>query len=328
MKTAIVSLILLAVVTAQGQWGQQVGNLSGDLTGIEPSNADVKIILQTDRTIQFSTTADAKGHYIFTNIPVGKYAIYVSSSKISEAEGFGTAQVRTGETSVSNIEIGPSFIAEKVTISIAENTSQSVDEIAKTVNGISGQEMRERADFTLIDSLRAIPGFRVQQLGGFGKTASIKTRGLRNQDTAVLIDGIRFRDVASITGDATPFLSDFTLTSVSRVEVLRGSGSSLYGTNAIGGVIDFQTPEPQRGWHGQISGAAGGLGLGRFRGNVSKSFGDFGFTSGLSRTVYTKGIDCDDEANNTNIQSKLNYTHKDSSLTGRFFFSDAFARLN
>src|SRR5206468_12458774 len=114
-----------------------------------------------------------------------------------------------------------------------------------------------RADFSLVEALQTIPGFRVQQLGGFGRTASIKTRGLRNQDTAVLIDGIRFRDASAITGDASPFLSDFTLTSVNRIEVLRGSGSSLYGTNAIGGVIDFQTPEPQQGWHGQVSGAAG-----------------------------------------------------------------------
>src|SRR5206468_10280152 len=127
-----------------------------------------------------------------------------------------------------------------------------------------------RADFSLVEALQTIPGFRVQQLGGFGRTASIKTRGLRNQDTAVLIDGIRFRDASAITGDASPFLSDFTLTSVDRVEVLRGSGSSLYGTNAIGGVVDFETPTAKSGTHAQIGSAAGGLGVGRFRGVPSR----------------------------------------------------------
>jgi iron complex outermembrane receptor protein len=191
--------------------------------------------------------------------------------------------------------------------------------------------MRDRADFTLVDTLRSIPGFRVQQLGGFGKTASIKTRGLRNQDTAILIDGVRFRDPSAITGDASPFISDFTLTSVSKIEVLRGSGSSLYGTNAIGGVIDFKTPEPQQGWHGQFSGAGGGLGLGRVRGNISDGTanGKFGINLGVSRTVYTKGIDGDDDANNTNLQGRLDFqpTTK-TNLSGRFFFSDAFVRLN
>ncbi|HLM02626.1 MAG TPA: TonB-dependent receptor [Pyrinomonadaceae bacterium] len=206
-----------------------------------------------------------------------------------------------------------------------------MDEVAKTVSIIDGQEMRDRADFALTDALRTIPGFRVQQLGGFGRTASIKTRGLRNQDTAVLIDGIRFRDASAITGDASAFLSDFTLTSVSRVEVLRGSGSSLYGTNAIGGTIDFQTPKPQPGFHGQISGALGDLGLRRFRGNISDGTkdGKFGFNLGVSRTLYTRGIDGEDDARNANFQSRVEYNPLGkTSVSGRFFISDAFVRLN
>jgi outer membrane receptor protein involved in Fe transport len=219
----------------------------------------------------------------------------------------------------------------RVTVTVSADAEQPVEQVSKTVDTIGGQEMRDRADITLVDSLRSIPGFRVQQLGGFGRTANIKSRGLRNQDTAILIDGIRFRDAAAITGDASPFLSDFTLTSVSRVEVLRGPGSSLYGTNAIGGTIDFQTPVPQSGWHGQVSGAGGGLGFGRFRGNVSYGSNDnkFGFNTGISRTVFTKGIDGDDDANNTNWQSRLDFKPTSTtSISGRFFLSNAFVRLN
>lgn len=217
------------------------------------------------------------------------------------------------------------------TVTVSADAEQPVEQVSKTVDVIGGQEMRDRADITLVDSLRSIPGFRVQQLGGFGRTANIKTRGLRNQDTAVLIDGIRFRDASAITGDASSFLSDFTLTSVSRVEVLRGPGSSLYGTNAIGGTIDFQTPVPQSGWHGQVSGAGGGLGFGRFRGNVAYGSSDnkFGFNTAVSRTVFTKGIDGDDDANNTNWQGRVDLKPTTStSISARFFFSDAFVRLN
>jgi iron complex outermembrane receptor protein len=118
---------------------------------------------------------------------------------------------------------------------------------------------------------------------------------------------------------------------VSRIEVLRGSGSSLYGTNAIGGVVDVQTPEPPKGTHGQISVNAGGLGFGRFRGNVSHATenGKFGIGAGVSRTLYTKGIDGDDRAENTNFQTRvdLNPTRK-TSISGRIFFSDANVRLN
>ena len=181
---------------------------------------------------------------------------------------------------------------------------QPIDEVSKTVNVISGQEMRA-GGFFAGRVARSIPGFRIQQLGGFGRTANIKTRGLRNQDTAVLVDGVRLRDASAITGDATPFLSDLTLTSVSSVEVLRGSGSSLYGTNAIGGTVNFITPTPRPGPHGQLSYAAGGLGQ-RFRGNFSDGTenGKFGFNLALARTAYTKGIDGADDAFNTNFQSR------------------------
>lgn len=223
----------------------------------------------------------------------------------------------------------PQPIRETVTVSA--DSLQPIDEVSKTVNVIDGQEMRERADFSLVESLRSVPGFRVQQLGGFGRTASIKTRGLRNQDTAVLIDGVRLRDAAAITGDASPFLSDITLTSVSRVEVLRGSGSSLYGTNSIGGTINFLTPTAPSGWQGQISGAFGGLGLGRFRGNTSYGTDDgkLGFNIGGSRTAYTKGIDSEDNASNTNFQPRVDFRPTDkTNVSARFFLSDASVRLN
>ncbi|HVQ57260.1 MAG TPA: TonB-dependent receptor [Pyrinomonadaceae bacterium] len=217
------------------------------------------------------------------------------------------------------------------TVTISADAEQPIEQVSKTVNVIDGQEMRDRADITLVDSLRTIPGFRVQQVGGFGRVATIKSRGLRNHDTALLIDGVRFRDATAINGDASPFISDFTLTSVSRVEVLRGPGSSLYGTNAIGGTIDFQTPTPQRGWHGQVSGAGGGLGFGRSRGNVSYGTDDgkYGFNTGVSRTIFAKGIDGNDDARNTNWHGRFDAKPTSrTSFSARFFFSDAFVKLN
>ena len=152
-------------------------------------------------------------------------------------------------------------IREEVSV-IAAGTKQTIDEVSKTVNIIDGQEMRDRADFRFDRIFADDSGFSRSAVGRFRQDGDRSKRaGLRNQDTAILIDGIRFRDASAITGDASAFLSDFTLTSVSRIEVLRGSGSSLYGTNAIGGTIDFQTPKPRTGLHGQISGAFGGLRL-------------------------------------------------------------------
>lgn len=325
-------LVLFSVfLFSQITFAQDTGSVSGLVMIKDAPIAGASVTLTGPGRKTATVQVGASGKFAFDGLKPGTY--YINAVKEMYRTG-REIKIERGQELTIDLDlvldarrIYPGTLREYVTI--AADAAQPAEETSKTVNLIRGQEMRDRADITLVDSLRTIPGFRVQQLGGFGRTASIKSRGLRNQDTAVLIDGVRFRDPASITGDATAFLSDITLTSVSRVEVLRGPGSSLYGTNAVGGTIDFQTPGPESGWHGQVSGAGGGLGLGRFRGNVSHGGSKFGFTSGISRTVFTKGIDDNDDARNTNFQSRVDFIPFNSTvLSGRFFFSDAFAALN
>lgn len=327
----ILSLICFLAIGIFAQTGATVSGIIID-NGKRVLGTDVQ--LANENGVTETTKTDSKGRFTFKNIKSGKYVvkgqllcqprekeILVENSSISDLTLEFNSSLCISQTQPFNLI--------KETVTISADSKQTLEEVAKTVNVIGGQEMRDRADFALVESLRTIPGFRVQQLGGFGRTATIKTRGLRNQDTAILLDGVRFRDASAITGDASAFLSDFTLTSVSRVEVLRGSGSSLYGTNAIGGTVDFQTPKPESGWHGQLGSAFGGLGLSRFRGNTSYGTDKFGFNVGVSRTAYTAGIDKDDDANNTNFQSRIEYNpFENTNISARFFLSDAFVKLN
>ncbi len=332
----IVFLLLISTALTFAQSGGTVtGTVGGSPTlGGWPIDVSVRLISANDSTVIFDTSAESNGNYRFRfdNIPPGKYFVIAKAKWfLSELSDQRTITVSSGATQefTLHLQLNNSGIRETVIVSAGQ--SQTVEQVSKTVDAITAQEMRDRADFALVESLRTIPGFRVQQFGGFGRTANIKTRGLRNQDTAILIDGIRFRDPTAITGDASPFLSDLTLTSVDKVEVLRGSGSSLYGTNAIGGTIDFRTPEARKGTHGQIGGAFGGLGLGRFRGNISHGTenGKFGITSGVSRTEYMKGIDGDDDAGNTNFQTRIDANpFLNTNISGRIFFSTADVRLN
>jgi outer membrane cobalamin receptor len=87
--------------------------------------------------------------------------------------------------------------------------------------------------------LRGIPGVRVQQQGSPGSLTTLRLRGQRNFDTAVLLDGLRVRDAGDINGSAVSLISDFVPVALDRVEVLRGAGSSIYGTHAIGGVVNL-----------------------------------------------------------------------------------------
>jgi iron complex outermembrane receptor protein len=306
----------------------QEATITGKVTsfGIPVEGVTVSVI--SSKGAEYSTVTNKDGEYKLKVEEPGDYRLTIFKNNVAILNTTATA-VRTDSTRASFTTIELPGISEVVNVAAGE--TQPIEKVSKTVDVIDGQQMRERADFALVETLRTIPGFRVQQLGGFGRLATIKTRGLRNQDTAVLIDGIRFRDPSAITGDASPFLSDFTLTSVSRIEVLRGSGSSLYGTNAIGGVVDFQTPNARSGTHGQIAGAFGGLGLARFRGLISHGLenGKFGIGGGVSRTVYTKGIDGDDRAANTNFQTRIDANpFRKTNISGRIFFSDADVKLN
>lgn len=335
MKTvSIILAVLLGTFAAAAQEGAGLRGLvyvggrpaaSATVTVTGPEGGDEKVT-------KTSVTDENGSYYVGFEMP-GNYRVTAWLEKNGRRFEFKATDpifLKFAFETKLNIELVevPSI---RASVTVAAGREQSVEQVSKTVDVIGSQEMRDRADFSLVESLRTIPGFRIAQSGGFGRVATIKTRGLRNQDTAVLLDGIRFRDPSAIAGDASPFLSDFTLTSIDKIEVFRGSGSSLYGTNAIGGVIDIVTPSSRAGTHGQIAGAFGGLGLGRFRGTISHGLesGKFGVNAGLSRTVYTKGIDGDDNAYNTNFQSRFDAApFTKTNISGRFFFSDAKVRLN
>lgn len=328
----LINSILLTSVLAQ-----QSATISGTVKneGKAVNDAEV-LLLRSDESVFERTITDQNGNYTFSDVPNGEYKIKINyndnssvSSGTSDLFSIKGISIRHDVNGV--IYTQTELIREEVNVEVSAGTSQPISEVSKTVNVINDEEVADRNEMTLTDTLRTIPGFRVQQLGGFGKTASIKTRGLRNQDTAILIDGIRFRDAASITGDASAFLSDFSTANVGRIEVLRGSGSSIYGTNAIGGVVDFQTPRPQNNLNGSFLSEYGRYGLSRFRGDVGTgtSDGKIAFTTGFSRTDVRSGIDGEDDADNTNLQGKVDFQATENTyISGRFYFSNAFVRLN
>ncbi|HEY1934730.1 MAG TPA: TonB-dependent receptor [Acetobacteraceae bacterium] len=92
---------------------------------------------------------------------------------------------------------------------------------------------------TLTDALSAIPGIRVSQSGGPGGNASVFIRGANSDHVLVLIDGMPINDAADSSG-AFNFGTD-TLADIERIEVIRGPMAALYGSGAIGGVINLIT---------------------------------------------------------------------------------------
>ncbi|MDT7807704.1 MAG: vitamin transporter [Acidobacteriota bacterium] len=326
------ALLLAAFATAPAQ--SRSATLSGRVTdprGASVTGASVTLHARARTQVRLSTVTDAEGSYRFEHLAPGEYIVE------AEAPGFAPAVARAVTLSARDSQGTLDFKLELAGVSAevvvtAADAPQTVDEVSKAVTVVSAREIEERDEATVAESLRTVPGLRVQQLGGPGSLVSIKTRGLRNQDTSVLIDGLRFRDPATPQGDATSFLSDFTVTDAGRVEVLRGSGSSLYGTNAIGGVVNVVTEEGGGPFHGQLFAEGGGLGYARGRAQFSGSAGAAErvvYSAAVSHLNVSRGVDGDDAARTTNAQGRVLFRlTPTTTLSARVYVSDAFAQLN
>lgn len=125
------------------------------------------------------------------------------------------------------------------TIVTATRIPTPLGDIPAGVTVITRQMIENRGYTTLVDALSAVPGLRIVQSGGPGANASVFIRGTGSNQVLVLENGVPVNDPANPDG-AFNFGSD-TLVGVSRIEVIRGPMSSVYGSNAIGGVINIIT---------------------------------------------------------------------------------------
>jgi vitamin B12 transporter len=221
-------------------------------------------------------------------------------------------------------------VADRVVVTASGNL-QTADEVAKAVSVIDAEAIENRGAFSIAGAIGVLPGVNVQQLGGPGSFTSIKVRGLREQDTAVLIDGARFRDAGAPQGDATGFVGELYLTNLDRVEVLRGSGSSLHGSHAVGGAINLITRAGSSQPATDLRLEAGALGYYRAGAHVgagSRS-GRVTFSVGVGHTLTNKGVDGDDRAVNTSVHGRGDARLRPAATVSvRTYWSEAGSKIN
>ena len=324
-KFAFIFLLIAAqsfIISAQN-----VNSLKGrvtDANGAVVVRATV-LLYSRETDLRLSVTTDANGEYRFERVANGDYIIEIAQ------DGFGraTQNVRVANPA-QTVDFTLEVAAPRATVTVtASGTAQTVDETSKAVSSVNAAEVERRDELSLAEAVRTTPGLRVQQLGGIGAFTTIQTRGLRTSDTAVLVDGLRLRDAASTQGDASAFISDLFYISSDRVEVLRGSGSSLYGTNAIGGVVNVLSDTGGGKTRGEIQAEAGGLGLLRGRAKVSGGFAQnrFIYSGGASVLNVDKNVNRN-PAHDRGAQGFAQYNFSPNiTLAARFLGNTAYLAL-
>ncbi|MCS6854883.1 MAG: TonB-dependent receptor [Elioraea sp.] len=159
------------------------------------------------------------------------------------------------------------------TVVTATRVATPIERIPAGVTVIGRQAIEERGYRSLVDALSAVPGLRPVQLGPFGQQTSVFIRGTNSSHVLVLRDGMPIND-PSAPGALFDFGSDL-LDDVERIEVVRGPMSGLYGSGAIGGVVNIITRS--------------GLGIGRPARAVSEVVGGTQSTAGGSAVVAGEG---------------------------------------
>ena len=119
----------------------------------------------------------------------------------------------------------------------ATRTAQTADETLASVTVITRADIERSQAQLLPEILRGVPGLTLSNNGGPGKQTSVFLRGTNSDHVLVLVDGIK---VGSATAGTTAF-QDLPLSQIERIEIVRGPRSSLYGSEAIGGVIQIFT---------------------------------------------------------------------------------------
>lgn len=130
----------------------------------------------------------------------------------------------------------------------ATRTEQPVAAVGSSVTVITREEIERRQALTMLDLLRTVPGVDVVASGGPGGVTSVFTRGSNSNHTLVLVDGVEASDPSNPTGQFD--FANLLVDDIERIEIVRGPQSVLYGSDALGGVIQIITRRRARGESG------------------------------------------------------------------------------
>jgi iron complex outermembrane receptor protein len=232
VRTNIIFSIALGVVlcslTASAQSSGMTGSIRGTVR-IMPSGGVVRNAVVTIAELKKSVLTDENGAFEFSNLPAGKYQIVAHLDRVPDV--VKTVEMTDGDQTV-DFQLTLLPFSEQVTVT-ATGSAEAIGSSYQSVVSAGVLELSQRNPISIGDALENQVGVAKRSFGpGSGRPV---IRGFDGDRVLVLQDGLRVGGIASQSGDEVEPLDVLTL---DRVEIVKGPATLLYGSNAIGGVVN------------------------------------------------------------------------------------------
>lgn len=202
---------------------------------------------------------------------------------------------------------------QNITIRSTRIPAEAKD-IGSSVYVISEDEIRARGYKDAIDAISSAPGVTSKQNGSFGGVGTIRIRGASSGQTLVLVDGVPVNDASSPAGGYN--FEYLNTSNIQSIEVLKGSQSTLWGSDAIGGVVNIYTKQPESNSFG-VSTEIGSFGLKRGSADINFAGSNSKFRISTSKTSIDGISKADEKDGNSEDDG---FDSESYSMSGSFDF--------
>ena len=240
---ALISLFISVTVSAQNP--AATGTIRGTVR-LEPSGTAVRNAVLTIAERKRSVLTGEDGEFEFKDIPTGKYQIIAHLDRVPDVV---KTIVLTSGNQTLDFELTLTPVSEQVTVT-ATGSAEGVDSSYQAVSSVGALELAQKNPMSIGDALEYQPGVAKRSFGpGSGRPV---IRGFDGDRVLVLKDGLRIGGIASQSGDEVEPLD---VLSLDRIEIVKGPATLLYGSNAIGGVVNAISTNDvyQRGLSGYLT---------------------------------------------------------------------------
>jgi iron complex outermembrane recepter protein len=217
-----------AVPTAQTPKSASAGTIRGTVR-LEPSRVAARNAVITIAELKRVVLTDERGVFVFNDVPADRYQIIAHLDRVPDV--VKNVEVTSGEQTINfNLSLAP--VSEQVTVT-ATGSAEAIDSAYQAVTSVGALELAQRNPASIGEALEYQLGVAKRSFGPASGRPVI--RGFDGDRVLVLQNGLRVGGIASQSGDE---VEPIDVLSLDRVEIVKGPATLLYGSNAIGGVVN------------------------------------------------------------------------------------------